>query len=192
MARRNNLEEPPDCFGVAASPHDESVWFWDERPFALFDRRLPSGFPTEVMTVRGLAARTGRHRDAITRALRAGHLLQVGHDARGRILVRVNADDVERWRAPILADLLAKARADDPGFPCAESGWRTAADVAHALGTSWRTARDWLARIRAPILEWGADTPFGIERRYFLPELHRARSRGVVRRYAVPEAARRE
>lgn len=163
-----------DCrvpYAVVASAVASDVWFWLEAPLGTIDRRLPSGTPVDIMTVRGLAARTRRSKDAIVRAVRVGRIPVVGTDARGRVMVRVDPADVRRWYAPSFAQVLATRAAQDPQLPQDLTGWRRLTDVVRALGSGCRAAQAWLARVGAPVVEWGGDTPFQVERRYYLAHL---------------------
>lgn len=133
------------------------------------------------MTAGSLAARLGRHRDTVIRAVQRGRLPSVGVDGNGRPLIRVDAEDLCRWRRQSLREVLAVQRSTDPSLPSDLRGWRTGTDVVKAFATRWPRAMRWLTRARVPVLEWDTDTPFQAERRYFIADLAAAAAQLVAR-----------
>ena len=149
-----------------ASARSATIWFWLERPVLKPERR--TGPRDGEMSGSELARRLGRNRRTVRQAIQRGRIVCVRRDATD-VYVRVSDDEIAAWLAHPFEHVLARARLTDPSLSRDLRGWRTLAELVRIAGLSHRDVTNRLLRAGVPVVEWGGETPFRAERKFFLP-----------------------
>jgi|GEM_PF-4262178 len=151
-------------------PPSANTWFTVEVSFGA------SVLPDDVLHINEVAQHINRPIATVRSAVDDGRIARAqvpraesrGRHARNHSLyIHATPADLALWRRYTFREALA-AR---PDLPQQVSGWRTVVEVARHLNLDYRTAQWRIERSQVPLLEWGTGSPFGVERRYFLPRL---------------------